>query len=126
MKGNFYNVSSDNLFKQSIYSQQFVSMYTQIISLISKKYNINLIKKRKMSRPYVNRETDINFKEALKICIEELLYFLFFRKSTTIVDIIFIFSRILNSTYVKIPNRKYNRIAIRFTGKWYYGDMLDK
>ena len=126
MKGEFYNVSSDNILKQSIYSQQFVSMYTQIMTLISKKYNINLTKKRKNSKPYVNREICVNFKEALNICVNELLYILFFNKSNTISDIIFILNRISNSTYIKIPNRKYKRIAIRFTSKWYYDDTKEK
>ena len=67
MKGFFYNVSSDNIFKQSIYSQQIVSMYTQIIILITKKYEINLIRKRRLNKPYVKRETDINFKCSLDI-----------------------------------------------------------
>jgi hypothetical protein len=116
MKGKFYNVSNDNIFKQSIYAQQFASLYTRIMTIIAIKYNINLTKKRSSNVSYVKRETQINFKEALKISIRELLYM----RNNSISEVIFVLNRITNSTFPKIPGRTYKRIAIIFRGKWYF------
>ena len=123
MKGLFYNVHKLNTLKQSIYCHQLVTLYTRIMIFICQSLNINLRKIRRQSKVYVNRETKINFNDSLDISISFLLNDTLCSPSNDISfsKLIFILSRIFNSRYVDIPNRKYPRKSILFIGKWYFG-----
>ena len=120
LKGNFYDVSHIEALKQTINIQQFVTLYTKILSIISIRFKNEIgIKKRKNNNKN-KYETQINFTNALHISINDVLYDMICKKDISNDDIIFSLTLIArNITYV-VPNRHFVRHAIIFKGKWYF------
>jgi len=93
MTGVFYNVSNSRLLKQKIYGQQFVTLFTRIMSMISEKMHNNN-----------NKDIyKINFKDSLMISIDYILYHLMYET----ID------------YEKIENGKYVRHTMYLKTNWY-------
>ena len=118
MKGWFYNVKTKNNYIGAIKAQHFAYLFSRIISIISDKFNINTKPKRKSTPKYVRR---INFKECMNVAINNVLYdiLLIENNDTTKYSLINMLSRINNTRYSDIPNRKYKRLAIINKSRWH-------
>ena len=121
MKGEFFNVHHKNTLYQTLSAMQFTSLYTSIIMHIAKINKIDQTTKRQSNVIRVNREKKSNFKDALDICIRELLYDTLcndYMNSYNDSRIIFLLNLVYNSRYINITGRHNMRHSILFRGKW--------
>jgi len=118
MKGWFYNVKTKNNYIGAIKAQHIAYLFSRIIAIISDKFNINIKPKRKSNPKYERR---INFKECMNIAINNVLYDILLNENnnTTNYSLINMLSRINNTRYSDIPNRKYKRLAIINKSRWH-------
>ncbi len=120
MKGWFYNTTTKNNYLGSIKAQHFGYTYSRIMQIITEKFNILINKKRKLvAKNETKNERRINFKECMNISIDNILYDTLCNiNGSNEIDLIFYFSRINNSKYTNVPDRKYKRFAIINKSRW--------
>lgn len=124
MKGWFYNKNTKNNYISSIKSQHLGCLFSRIMCIIAENFNINNKDKRKCTVKETKNKRKINFKECMNISIEHILYDMLIEENNdnTNINIIFELSRINNSKYTDVPDRKNKRIAILNKGRWNFND----
>lgn len=109
---NTINLKTENSLKQEIYIHNLIFILYYYF-----KFDVN--------NPILKTKYKINNKAGIKIFSENIIYLLIYNKITNkcfeqIHKIIFIIG--LNTIYISIKKKKYERKRIRPYGKWYYSN----
>jgi hypothetical protein len=115
MKGWYYNKNNKENYLGALKNQHIGYLFSRFMCILAEKFNIMLKAKRKNSKEnkYARK---VNFKEAMNISIENILYDTLNLNEND--NLLFLLEKINKTRYSEVPNRKYKRKTILSRGRW--------